>query len=184
MYLNRVVGDPGMRPAALPAHLPTSCTPRRTGRNGTYTAGRFHLRNTQHPASCTIEWSVNSPPHSPSTDAQHQHHTITLITHTTRGEAGAYKEGGRPLSRPLFIERSERFPHCLLEIPLATPWPKQTLRLATRTYSLHNYLPIPRRLQPIYYSCVCAILKHSLPTSLIQQPSLAPPPITLWPRSH
>ena len=36
-----------------------------------------------------------------------------------------------PLSRSLSIERSERFPHCLLEIPLATPWPKQTLRLAT-----------------------------------------------------
>ena len=72
-------------------------------------------------------------------------------------EVGEYKESNPPLSCSLFIERSEHFPHCLLEIPLATPWLKQTLRLATRTYSLHNYLPITHRLQSIYYSYVCAI---------------------------
>ena len=81
-----------------------------------------------NPASCTIEWTANSPPthHQPMPSINE--HTITPITHTTRGEVGAYKEGSRPLSRSLSIERSERFPHCLLEIPLATPWPKQTLR--------------------------------------------------------
>ena len=74
----------------------------------------------------------------------------------------------RPLSRSLSIERSERFPDCLLEIPLAMPWLKQTFRLATRTYSLHNnYLPTPHRLQPIYYSCVCAIFSITSPASSI-----------------
>ena len=68
MHLDRVVGDSDTRPAALPTHLPTSCTPRGTGRHGTCTAVRFHPRNTLHPASCTIEWSANSPPHSSSTD--------------------------------------------------------------------------------------------------------------------
>ena len=186
MHLNRVVGDSDTRPAALTAHLPTSCTSRQTGRNGTYTAGRFHCR--KHSTSCILHHRMASELTAPLTDRPMpsiNKHTITPITHTTRGEVGAYKEGGPPLSRSLFIERSERFPHCLLEIPLATPWPKQTLRLANRTYSPHNnYLPIPRRLQPIYYSYVCAIDSTAPPISLGHQSSLAPPPTNLWPRSH
>ena len=92
-------------------------------------------------------------------------------THTTREEAEHIRRASRPPSSSLSIERSERFPDCLLEIPLATPWPKQTLRFATRTYFPHNnYLPTPRRLQPIYYSCVCAILSTAL-----QPASLTPP---------
>ena len=59
----------GQSSASITAHLPTSCTSRQTSRSGTHTAGRFHCRNTLHPASCTIEWTANSPPHSPSTDA-------------------------------------------------------------------------------------------------------------------
>ena len=86
-------------------------------------------------------------------------HTIAPITHAMNERQEHIRRAIRPLGRSLSIERSERFPHCLLEIPLATLWPKQTLRLANRTY-----LPVfvfPRRLQPIYYSCVCAIIRHS-----------------------
>ena len=92
-------------------------------------------------------------------------------THTTRKEAEHIWRASRPPSSSLSIERSEHFPDCLLEIPLATPCPKQTIRLATRTYSPHNnYLPTSRRLQPIYYSCVCAIFKHSLLTASLTNP--------------
>ena len=92
-------------------------------------------------------------------------------THTTRREAEHIRRASRPPSSSLSIERSECFPYCLLEIPLATPWPKQTIRLATRTYSPYNiYLPTPRRLQPIYYSCVCAIISTALHPALLTQP--------------
>ena len=92
-------------------------------------------------------------------------------THTTRKEAEHIRRACRPPSSSLSIERSERFPDCLLEIPLATPWPKQTLRLATRTYSPHNnYLPTPRMFQPIYYSCVCAITSTALYPASFTQP--------------
>ena len=53
------------------------------------------------------------------------------------------------------------------------PWPKQTFRLGNRTYSHKNYLSTPYRLQPIYYSCVYAIL--------LAQPS--PASLTI-PHSH
>ena len=92
-------------------------------------------------------------------------------THTTRKEAEHIRRASRPSSSSLSIKRSERFPDCLLEIPLATLWPKQTLRLATRTYSPHNnYLPTPRRLHPIYYSCVCAITSTALHPASLTQP--------------
>ena len=92
-------------------------------------------------------------------------------THTTRKEAEHIRRASRPPSSSLSIERSECFPDCLLEISLATPWPKQTLRLATRTYSPHNnYLPTPRRLQPIYYSCVFAITSTALYPASFTQP--------------
>ena len=167
MHLNRVVGDSRTRPAALPVHLLTSCTFRQTGRNGTYTARRFHCRNTLHPASCTIKWSAYSPPHSPSTNVWHQQPTIIPLTHTTRGRAGAYKEGRRPLSCSLFIERSERFPHCLLEIPLATPWPKQTLRLANQNLlppQLSSDFPVHFGLS-IIPVCVLSLAQPSNPAS-------------------
>ena len=94
-------------------------------------------------------------------------------THTTRKEAEHIRRASRLSSSSLSIERSERFPDCLLEIPLATPWPKQTLRLATRTYSPpNNYLPTPHRLQPIYYSCVCAITSTALHPPSLTQPHL------------
>ena len=118
-----------------------------------------------------VTWTTTHRPthHQPMPNITN--HTITPITHTTRGEARAYKEGGLPLRCSLFIERSEYFPHCPLEISLAMPWPKQTLRLAHRTYSPHhNYLSIPRRIQPIYYSYVCAILGQ--PTSQPRTPDL------------
>ena len=157
---SKVVSDSYKRPAALTAHLPASCTSRWTGRNGTHTAGCFHHRNTLPPASCTTEWSAPHRPthHLPMPDIKH--HTIVPITHTKSEREEHIRRAIRPLGRSLSIERSERFPHCLLEIPLATPWPKQTLRLANRTY-----LPVfvfPRRLQPIYYSCVCAITSTAL----------------------
>ena len=135
-----VVGDSNKRPAALTAHLPATCTSRQTGMNGTYTSGRFHCRNTLPPVSCITEWPA------PDRTTHHKlipsitQHTTSPISHTIRGEARAYKEGGPPLIGSLSIERSERFPHCLLEIPLAMLRPKQTLRFINRTYSPHNNL--------------------------------------------
>ena len=87
------------------------------------------------PASYTIEW--------PATHRPTHHHPMPSITiipsHRLPTPPEKRQEhirrAVRPLSRSLFIERSECFPHCLLEIPLATPWPKQTLRPANRTYS-------------------------------------------------
>ena len=176
-----VVGDSDKRPAILTAHLPASCTSRMTGRHGTYTAGRCHCRNTLPPATCTISGRRSHRPTHHRSMPSIIRHTITPMFHTTKEEVGAYKESNPPLSHSLFIERSERLPHCLLEIPLAMPWPKQTLRFANRTYSPHNnYLPIPRRLPPIYYSCVCAPIAKPSPASP-RNPSLAPPPTHLWP---
>ena len=105
-------------------------------------------------------------------------------THTTREEAEHIRRASRPPKSFLSIERSERFPDCLLEIPLATPWPKQTFRPANRTYSLTTtifQLPIGSSLSIIL---VCVLSLAQPHPSLTHQPSLAPPPITLWPRSH
>ena len=76
-----------------------------------------------------------------------------------------------PLSRSLSIERSERFPHCLLEIPLAMLWPKQTLRPAPRTYSPHNYLRLSPKGSSLSIIPVCVL-------------SLAQPQPALFTRPH
>ena len=80
-------------------------------------------RHTHHPTHHRPMPGINNPPshRSPTPPEEGQEHIRRATT---------------PLSRSLFIERSERFPHCLLEIPLATPWPKQTLRLTNQ-----NLLP-------------------------------------------
>ena len=114
--------------------------------------------------------SLNTPSHqSPTPPKETQEHIRRAV---------------RPLSRSLFIKRSERFPHCLLEIPLATSWPKQTLRPANRTYSPHNnnlQSPVGLSLS-IIPVCVLSLA----------QPPLQPRTPTLthtaayhpWPRSH
>ena len=105
-------------------------------------------------------------------------------THTTRKEAEHIRRATRPPSSSLSIERSEHFPNCLLEIPLATPWPKQTFRLATRTYSLTTtifLLPVGSSLSIIP---MCVLSLSTASSSLHHQPSLALPPFTTWPRSH
>ena len=82
-------------------------------------------------------------------------------THTTRGKEKHIRRASRPPNSSLSIERSERFPDCLLEIPLATPWPKQTFRLATRTYSPTIFLlPVGSSLS-IILVCVLSIAQPS-----------------------
>ena len=153
---SRVVGDSDKRPNTLTAHLPASCTSRQTGRKGTYIAGRFHCRNTLPPASCTTEWPAPYRPTHHKAIPSITQHTTSPISRTIGGEARADKEGGPPLCRSLSIERSERFPHCLLEIPLPTPGPKQTLRFANRTYSAHNNLRLsPMAPANLLFLCVC-----------------------------
>ena len=72
------------------------------------------------------------------------HHTIAPITHTNKEEAEHIRRASRPPSSSLFIERSERFPDCLLEIPLATPWPSRPSDLQPELTPLTTifYLPV------------------------------------------
>ena len=106
-------------------------------------------------------------------------------THTTRVRGVAYKKGHRPLSSSLSINRSQRFPDRLLEIPLAMLWLKQTFRPGTITYALYNYLPTSHRLQPINYSYVCAIISTAshqphTPTITRTVAYLPVAPVTAW----
>ena len=105
--------------------------------------------------SCRRSYTTHTT--QPSTDESQTH------PHHQEREEEHIRRASRPPSSPLSIERSERFPDCLLEIPLATPWPKQTLRLANRTYSLTTtifLLPVGSSLS-IILVCVLSLAQPS-----------------------
>ena len=60
LHLDRVVGDLDTRPAALPTHLPTSCTLGESEGTAHTLPGASTPEKLKHPAFCTIEWSEDS----------------------------------------------------------------------------------------------------------------------------
>ena len=167
-----MVGDLKIRGSATSDTLvPTSCTSRVVG-----DSERDPLHSELiHPVIGEAATMQHTITYQQSRTAQlpyrliHPHHSA---------HSEFYKEWAFRPSRTLsLIERSERFPDCLLVRFL---WQRRGLKHPFSLTSLPTTSSTsPCRLQPIYYSCVSATIRLS--KILVHTPSLAPLPLSVAP---